>query len=121
MIHCLRRSILRIPIPAPPERNVTTTPMQSLVMINGPYVLQRAQALASRLQNSELKSQTDVVTGAYHLVYGREPTATEKSSAVEFLAEQTKRIEHSRLNLAQVAVQVMPGRSGKAAVFKPEG
>jgi len=95
--------------------------MQSLVMINGPYVLQRAQALAGRLQSSEVKSPTDPVTGAYRLVYGRHPTANEKSSAVEFLAEQTKRIEHARLNLAQVAVQAMPGRSGKAAVFKPEG
>src|SRR5207249_9006800 len=82
---------------------------------------QRAQALASRLQKSDATSQTDLVTGAYRLVYGREPTATEKSSGLKFLAEQTKRIENSRLNLAQVAVQAMPGRPGKAAVFKTEG
>jgi len=104
-----------------PQRNVTTTPMQSLVMINGPYVLQRAQAVASRLQNSELKSQSDFVIGAYRFVYSRDPTDAEKSSAVGFLAEQTKRIEHSRLNVAQVAVQPMPGRPGNAAVFKTEG
>src|SRR5712691_8602034 len=95
--------------------------MQSLVMINGPYVLQRAQALASRLQKSDAIGQTDFVTGAYRLVYGRDPTATEKSSALEVLTEQTKRIEQSRLDLAQVTVQAMPGRSGKAAVFKTEG
>ena len=33
-----------------PQRNVTTTPMQSLVMINGSYVLRRAQMLANRIE-----------------------------------------------------------------------
>ncbi len=104
-----------------PQRNVTTTPMQSLVMINGPYVLQRAQALARRIENSEFKSQSDWVIGAYHFVYSRDPTDAEKSSAMDFLAEQTKRIAQSRLKIAQVAVQEMPGRPGKAAVLNKEG
>ncbi len=33
-----------------PERNVTTTPTQSLLMINGDWTLSRAKALAARLQ-----------------------------------------------------------------------
>ena len=38
------------PYTSTPQRNVTTTPMQSLVMINGSYTLQRAQALAGRIK-----------------------------------------------------------------------
>ena len=109
------------PYTSTPERNVTTTPMQSLVMINGPYVLQRAQALAGRLQSAGAKNRSEQVTGAYRFAFGREPTQPEKSKALEFLTEQVRRIERSQLKLAQVAVQPMPGRQGSAAVFKTEG
>jgi hypothetical protein len=40
------------PYTSTPQRNVTTTPMQSLTMINGGYVLQRAQALAERVKRN---------------------------------------------------------------------
>jgi mono/diheme cytochrome c family protein len=35
-----------------PQRNVTTTPSQALLLINGQYTLQRAQALAQRIAHS---------------------------------------------------------------------
>src|SRR6266487_1811694 len=35
-----------------PQRNVTTTPSQALMLINGQYTLQRAQALAERIARS---------------------------------------------------------------------
>jgi hypothetical protein len=102
-----------------PQRNVTTTPMQSLVMINGPYVLRRAQALASRLA-AGAKSDADCVTAAFKLVYGRAPSAMETSDGVTFLREQTKRIAAVGA-VAKAATDSMPGRVGSAAVFKPGG
>jgi len=109
------------PYASTPQRNVTTTPMQSLVMINGPYVLQRAQALAARLQNLGPKDSAELAAAASRLVYGREPTAAEQTNAVRFLGEQAERIARSELKLAQVSVQPMPGRAGVAADFKPAG
>jgi hypothetical protein len=109
------------PYTSTPQRNVTTTPMQSLVLLNGPYVLQRAQALAARLQKSDPMEPGAQVNAAYRLVYGREPTEAEKSNSVTFLKEQAARIAKSNFRLTQVNVQRMPGRSGVAANFEPEG
>jgi hypothetical protein len=101
-----------------PQRNVTTTPMQSLVLLNGPYALQRAQALASRLKNLKLADPSDTVTVAYQLVYDRQPSTSEKSSGTRFLQEQAARIAHSEA-ATLVSTDAMPGHSGAAALFKP--
>ena len=103
-----------------PQRNVTTTPMQSLVMINGPYVLRRAQALADRIRAQQLTGDTDRVATAYKLVYGRGPSAAESADAVTFLGEQAKRIAQAGA-VAKAATDSMPGRVGSAAAFKPTG
>jgi hypothetical protein len=135
------------PYNSTPQRNVTTTPMQSLVMINGPYALQRAQALAGRIQktsnfktqasgNSQtsnfelqgnLKAQPEKVSGdeglvavAYRYVYSREPTAREKVAADTFLTEQADRNAHSGM-VAQADTDTMPKHSGAAAAFRPGG
>src|SRR5205814_3503964 len=104
-----------------PERHLTVTPAQSLVMINGPYVMQRAQALAGRIEKLGLKEQGEVVAAAYQMVFGREPSAAERKAAGMFLSEQTKRIAGSEQRLAQVVLDPMVGRSGTAALFKPDG
>jgi Protein of unknown function (DUF1553)/Protein of unknown function (DUF1549)/Planctomycete cytochrome C/Concanavalin A-like lectin/glucanases superfamily len=103
-----------------PQRNVTTTPMQSLVMINGPYVLRRAEALAKRITAQHLKGDIDRVTAAYMLVYGRKPSAVEGTDGVTFLNEQAKRISHAGA-VAKAATDSMAGRVGSAAAFKPAG
>jgi hypothetical protein len=103
-----------------PQRNVTTTPMQSLVMINGPYVLRRAQALADRITAQHLSGDAERVATAYELVYGREPSATENSDGVTFLREQEKRIAQAGA-VARAATDSMSGRVGSAAAFKPAG
>jgi hypothetical protein len=102
-----------------PQRNATTTPLQSLAMINGPYVLQRARALADRIQKRNL-SDPDLLTQAYRLVYSRDPRPGERDRALGFLSDQAKRIDASNTKLVPVAVQPMPGRSGTAAFFQPD-
>ena len=102
-----------------PQRNATTTPLQSLAMINGPYVLQRARALADRLDRRNSPSP-DLVMQAYRLVYSRDPNPGEKNRALAFLTDQAKRIDASNTKLTSVSVQPMPGRSGTAALFQPD-
>ncbi len=71
------------------QRNVTTTPTQSLFMINGSWSLQRAKALAGRLQKEKLDS-VQLVIRAYRLAYGREPTPSQLAAALSFLNEQSQ-------------------------------
>jgi len=105
-----------------PQRNVTTTPMQSLVLINGPYTLQRGQALAKRI-NAVCQDHNDEnanVTAAYRLVFSRESTDTEMKRGAQFLREQAARIANSG-KVARIDAEVMPKRSGTAALFRAEG
>jgi hypothetical protein len=68
-----------------PQRNVTTTPTQSLLMINGPWLLERAKMLAHRI-GGETKDPAEQVRLAYRLVFARMPTAEEEADAVAFVS-----------------------------------
>ena len=73
-----------------PQRNVTTTPTQSLLMINGPWMLERARSLAARIER-DAKQPADQVSLAYRLVFARMPTAEEEADAVAFVSGQQPR------------------------------
>ena len=68
------------------QRDVTTTPRQSLLMINGTYVLARAQALAKTILESDLDDGA-IVHEAYRRVLGRIPSEGEFQRARKFLAD----------------------------------
>jgi cytochrome c553 len=67
------------------ERNVTTTPGQSLLLINGEWGLARSAAFARRLQREIAGSDDSKVRHAYRLAYARDPSAAELERGVEFL------------------------------------
>ena len=71
------------------ERNVTTTPNQALLLMNGPWLLVRAQAFSKRLQNEAAADDERLVTFAYQLAFDRAPTADELAAAAKFLGPQT--------------------------------
>jgi len=66
-------------------RNSTTTPTQSLLMINGQMPLQRAEAFAARLQKSGGTPEQKIAK-AYALAFGREPIRLELENALKFLS-----------------------------------
>jgi len=68
-----------------PVRNVTTTPTQSLFMINGPWMLLRAKAFARRLENESSTTLEERIGTAYGFAFGRPATADEIKSGVQFL------------------------------------
>ena len=67
------------------ERDATTTPTQSLLMVNGDYVLARARALAERLQGDSLGSPSERLRRAFDLAWGRDPTDDEFGAALDFV------------------------------------
>ncbi len=70
-------------------RNVTTSPTQSLLMINGDWTLARAAKLASRIQHDVAGGDDSLVRQAYRLAYARDPQESEIRRGQEYL-EQTR-------------------------------
>jgi len=128
-----------------PQRNVTTSPSQALLLINGQYTLQRAQVLSEHIARSShqprssgresapsgiLESESRLtsaatvaeINAAYRFVFGREPSAAERTGAGHFLREQAERIAGAGLKTVVASTEPMPRRSGStAALFKPTG
>jgi len=71
-----------------PIRNVTTTPTQSLLMMNGDWPLKRAAAFAARLRK-ETQDPAEQIRRAYLLAYGRPPKPAEASAMQAFLTSST--------------------------------
>lgn len=65
-------------------RDTTTTPTQSLLLLNGKYALQRAKKLSDRLLAHSQDPQ-DVLYGAFLSTWGRGPTPGELERAREFI------------------------------------
>src|SRR5262249_53697382 len=67
-----------------PRRDVTTTPVQALTLLNNSVVLDWAQAFASRIVQMAGTSPREQVVVAYRLAYSRPPEAEEVRVALDF-------------------------------------
>ena len=67
-----------------PSRSRTTVPQQSLFLLNNPFVLAQADALAKRLANG---TAGEMVAQMYRAVLGREPEPEELRLAKRFVAQ----------------------------------
>lgn len=81
-------SLFDFPNPAFPtgNRNQTTVPTQSLLMMNHEWVAEIAQKMAKRLFE-ESTDDGDRIKYAYRLAFARKATPQEVNSAISFLAE----------------------------------
>lgn len=68
------------------ERETTNVPVQALYLMNSPFVQDRAQALAARLQR-ETDDRSRQVDRAFQLCFSRSPDADERSLAATYFAE----------------------------------
>jgi hypothetical protein len=69
------------PSTATAKRNVTTTPLQALAMMNNAFVLRMADYLAERSQREAGPDVSDQVTRVYELAFGRSPSDEERALA----------------------------------------
>ena len=63
------------------RRNVTTTPIQSLMLFNGKETLSRAQAFAARIARAHPKEAESQINLAYEVAVGRLPEEEERAAA----------------------------------------
>lgn len=68
------------------RRASTTTPTLKLFMLNSPFVLARAEALARRVDREAGPNDAARVSRAYRILFGRAPDAEEARLARAFLA-----------------------------------
>jgi cytochrome c553 len=76
------------------RRTTSTVPQQHLFMMNSPFMVARARALAARLHR-ECGTDPDRIARAYQLLYARRPTAEETTLGVAFLANSTPEMKAS--------------------------
>ena len=67
------------------KRSATTTPTQKLFLLNSPFMLARAKALAERVTTDASESDAASIQRAYQLLYGRSPDSAETAAALTFL------------------------------------
>jgi mono/diheme cytochrome c family protein len=73
-----------------PQRNVTTTATQSLLMINSDLTLARAKNFAARLSAANYESDPQLVAAAYRIAFARLPSDSETNAAVHFLQSERR-------------------------------
>lgn len=76
-----------------PDRLSTTTPNQSLMMVNGDFSRKRATAFAKRILDGKTKIEAEDIREAYLLAYGREAQPSEVESALYFLGAHEEFVE----------------------------
>jgi hypothetical protein len=67
------------------KRALSTTATQKLFMLNNPFVVAKAKALAERLTADPQESDDKRIHRAYRLLFGREPEKAETKLGLEFL------------------------------------
>jgi Protein of unknown function (DUF1553)/Protein of unknown function (DUF1549) len=73
------------PIAHSAARTETSTPLQQLFSLNGPFVMQRARALADQLGTGASPDEQGRIRRAYALLLQREPTPREEDLGLAFL------------------------------------
>ena len=69
-----------------PRRDSSTTAPQSLTLLNGPFAVARARAMAAELQGA---GDADVISAVFSRILLRAPTSEERQSAAAFLERQS--------------------------------
>lgn len=76
-----------------PNRVPTTTPNQSLMLVNGEWTLSRARAFAKRLLAGKSSVAADDVKNAYRIAFGRDASGDEVAAALAFIDVQQSAVD----------------------------
>lgn len=100
-----------------PQRNVTVSPSQSLLLINSPQMLKISREFASRLEKEFPKDIDARIRAAYRSLYCRDATSDEIAIARKFIAVQRKELKPTADPGSDFQYAKMPYREGRAAVL----
>jgi hypothetical protein len=69
-----------------PRRPRTTVPQQALFLMNSPFVVEQAKALAARVPQDEALDDGQRIAALYRLVFQRDPATGEEATGRAFIA-----------------------------------
>ena len=72
-----------------PTRNVTTTALQALALMNNEFMLKQADYFAARLEATPDSTAEERVVQAFQLAFGRPPSTEELQAAVDFAESES--------------------------------
>lgn len=81
------------------KRIKTNTPLQALIMMNDPTVLEASRVLAQKLITEQSKPE-DKITKAYRLIVCRKPTDKELKVLIDYYTEQLQLFKDKKLDAA---------------------
>jgi len=71
-----------------PKRDVTTTPLQALSLLNGPFAVQQAELFARRVRQEAGADTAAQAERAFRLALGRAPSLEERQAALELISRR---------------------------------
>lgn len=87
-----------------PDRLQTTTPIQSLLLVNSDWPLQRAASFAKRVLGVDTSQITDEqVAEAFKIAYNRPASEEELRLAIEFVSNQQKKLKEELLGVPRMS------------------
>lgn len=93
------------------KREVTTSPLQSLALINSDVVFGWSQALAGRVINEAGNDETAQLDRLYQILFARKATGTEKETLQKFLNSHEKVVREKTAE-GKFAVSIPTGLKG---------
>lgn len=103
------------------SRNTTTTPVQSLMLLNSPQLIQHAETLANRLGDAS-GDPSALIDRLWLLAYARAPETAEREAALAFLdgqAEVIRKLEGETSN-SDLVIGKMGYRDGQSISILPD-
>jgi hypothetical protein len=76
-----------------PQRYTTTVPQQALFLMNSPFAVDQAKALAARSDLAGLSQPELRIDALYRVLYGRPPSAEEVQMGVRFVDQASRERE----------------------------
>lgn len=103
------------------SRNTTTTPVQSLMLLNSPQLVQYSEALAARV-GDPTTDPAAAIDRLWMLAYARFPEPDERAAALEFLANQVEVIRQleDQPGSGDLVIGKMGYRDGQAISILPD-
>jgi hypothetical protein len=89
------------------SRDVTTTPIQSLLLLNSPFMLKRGEILAARIAKEIPVDEAGQIRRVYQVLFARQPSKAEAEQAAKFLKEVRSQ-KNSSVVEAAVANDFLP-------------
>ena len=81
----LRDAVLTVSAKLSPARNVTTTALQSLALLNNEFILKQADYFAARLAENPDSGPTEQVSLAFRSAFGRQPSTAESTASIALI------------------------------------